>query len=59
MLKRDRKPYDYVGAIIAYEQGDLDEEGTQELFQYLVKTGIIYELQGSYGRTAHAMGLIP
>lgn len=49
-------------AIIAYEQGELDEQETLELFDRLVATGLAWELQGHYGRTAHDLiesGLIP
>ncbi len=49
------KPYDSLSAIIEYEQGDLSEDKTIELFQYLVDTGMAWTLQGSYGRMAHAM----
>lgn len=49
------KPYDQLGAIIAYEQGDLDQEATIDLFQNLVDTGLAWQLQGSYGRTAHQL----
>ena len=44
--------YDSLTAIIAFEQGDLSEEKTIELFQHLVDTGLAWKLQGSYGRAA-------
>lgn len=49
------KQYDQVSAIIAYEQGEMDDEGTLELFQHLVDTGMAWKLQGSYGRMAAAL----
>ncbi len=41
-----------VDKIIAYENGELDDEGIVELFQSLVDSGLAWQLQGSYGRTA-------
>lgn len=41
-----------VDQIIAYEQGELDEDQTVELFQGLIDSGLCWQLQGSYGRTA-------
>jgi hypothetical protein len=41
--------------IIAYEQGELDEEGIIDMFQELISSGLAWELQGSYGRTAKAL----
>ena len=46
---------DQIDAIIAYEQGDLNEEDTIRLFQDLVNTGLAWRLQGHYGRTATAL----
>lgn len=47
--------YDVTSAIIDYESGLLDWEGTVALFQYLVDTGMAWQLQGSYGRAAQAL----
>ena len=38
--------------IIAYEDGALNDEETIELFQVLIDTGMIHELQGTYQRVA-------
>jgi hypothetical protein len=44
-----------IDQIIAYEQGDLTGEESIELFQDLINSGLAYQLQGSYGRTANAL----
>jgi len=46
---------DQLDQIIAYEQGDLDEEDTIALFQELLNSGLVWQLQGHYGRTAQAL----
>ena len=47
------KTVDTLDRIIAYEQGELeDEHEVIALFQELVNTGLAWQLQGSYGRTA-------
>lgn len=50
-----RLKYDHVDAIIRYESGELSEDECIELFQYLVDTGLAWQLQGHYGRTAKAL----
>lgn len=49
------RPYDVTGAIIDFENGELDRDGIIELFQYLIDTGMAWTLQGSYGRAAQAL----
>ena len=44
-----------IDAIMAYEAGELDHEGLCELFQTLVDTGMAWQLQGHYGRTAQSL----
>jgi len=41
--------------IIQYESGELDEQQTIQLFQQLINSGLAYQLQGHYGRTAEAL----
>jgi len=45
----------YVDQIIAFEQGELDENQIVELFAHLVRTGQAWTLQGAYGRMAKAL----
>jgi hypothetical protein len=42
-------------ALVRFEQGELDEGETLELFQHLVDTGLAWRLQGSYGRFAYQL----
>ena len=41
--------------IIKYEQGELTDQETIELFATLVKSGMCWQLQGHYGRTAQCL----
>jgi len=44
--------FDSVSFIIKYENGELFEADIIQGFQELINSGLVWELQGSYGRTA-------
>lgn len=46
---------DIVNAIIEFESGTLNLQGTLDLFAQLIKNGQAWQLQGSYGRTAQGL----
>lgn len=41
--------------IIAYEEGNINEAETLELFAELIRSKMAWSLQGHYGRTAKAL----
>lgn len=41
-----------LGAMMAFEEGDLGTGATLDLFASLVRSGLAWSLQGFYGRTA-------
>lgn len=43
---------DRVGKIIAFENGDMDDEAAIAFFQEMIDDGTVWSLQGAYGRTA-------
>jgi hypothetical protein len=46
---------DYIDTLIAYEQGELDDDQTIDFFQELIDSGVVWSLQGSYGRAARSL----
>lgn len=43
---------DIVEKIIAYESGEMDEQEAIQFFQEILDSGMVWQLQGSYQRTA-------
>lgn len=41
--------------IIDFENGEMDEERMVEFFQDMINSGVVWQLQGFYGRTAAAL----
>lgn len=41
--------------VMAYESGELDDEEIIAGFQSLIDSGLAWQLQGHYGRTAKAL----
>jgi hypothetical protein len=44
--------FDTLEFILAYEGGELDDDAIVEGFQHLIDSGLVWQLQGHYGRTA-------
>ena len=44
-----------VNYIMGYECGDLNDKEILELFSHLIKNGVVWNLQGHYGRTANQL----
>lgn len=44
-----------VDKIIAFESGEMDFDATVEFFQELIDSGLVWQLQGSYGRMASSL----
>ena len=46
---------DTVSQIMAYENGEMEQSEMIAFFQFLLDSGMIYSLQGSYQRTAQQL----
>lgn len=49
------KAPDVLSFTMAYEGGELDDDEIVKGFQSLIDTGLAWQLQGHYGRTAMAL----
>lgn len=47
-----KKDHSTVEGIMAYENGEMNQEQIIEFFSGLLRSGMAWKLQGSYGRTA-------
>jgi hypothetical protein len=47
-----KESMDIVGKIMAFEHGEMENEEVYALFQFLLDSGMIHSLQGSYQRMA-------
>jgi hypothetical protein len=54
-LRLEQHRYDEVAAMIAWENGELDPDEVVELFQHLIDSGVVWSLQGAYGRAAQRL----
>jgi hypothetical protein len=43
---------DVVSKIMAFEEGEMEEVELVEFFQEIIDSGLVWQLQGFYGRTA-------
>jgi len=50
-----RKTKDLLDYIMDYESGELSDPETLDMFSMIIKDGLMYSLQGHYGRTASAL----
>lgn len=44
-----------IDQIMAFENGELDQDQIVEMFQAGIDSGLVWKLQGSYGRMAAAL----
>lgn len=49
------KPFDHVNFIMDFESGQMKEEAVIAGFQELINSGLAWQLQGTYGRTANQL----
>jgi hypothetical protein len=48
MFPREEIPDEIVNAVLSYQAGDLSEENTISLFQFLISSGLAWQLHGEY-----------
>lgn len=53
--QREPVPFDTLAFIIALESGDVTDVELKEGMQHLIDSGLVWSLQGSYGRLANQL----
>ena len=54
-MPHDTPRFNLIAAVNAYESGDMTAAEAIDFFQHLIDTGLAWQLQGSYGRTARTL----
>ena len=56
MSKSGENAFDFVSFVMAFEGGELEsEEELIDGFQHMIDNGLVWGLQGMYGRTAKSL----
>ena len=51
----EKRDFDVADFVLKYEDGEMEREEIIRGVQYLIDTGLICKLQGSYGRMANRL----
>jgi hypothetical protein len=54
-VRATNSQFDLVSFVMDYESGELGDDAIVEGFQHMIDNGSAWQLQGHYGRTAHAL----
>ena len=49
-MKTEKEELDILSLILNFEDGNISNYNFYKLFSYLIETGLVWQLQGSYGR---------
>ena len=55
MKTKTKTEFDTLNFIMDFEGGELDDNAIVEGFQHLIDNGMVWSLQGSYGRMATSL----
>jgi hypothetical protein len=55
LRERNKRMNNLTERIVEYEKGELDNDQTIQLFQELYDSGLVWNLQGHYGRLCYQL----